>query len=503
MPKTRSTVQLSWPSNRRPNTSLLLAASTVVLAVTVAACSSSTSTAHTSAPASPSTSAPASATGSALPSAASSAAASAPAPASTSVAASASAPAASATGVGTAPVTLQIMVTTPDVALYTALGAAFHAKYSNVTVKVSSQDYNSLVTNAPRLISGGDVPDLIRLASFGNLVKDNLITDLDPYAAAYGWDQWPQSQFASTRIASNGTQRGTGALYGVGPGFGLTGVYYNKALTAQIGMTTPPATLAAFEQLLAKAKTAGLLPIMINGKDGGQIFPLQNLDMDFAGGTQQVENWIYDTPGATINTPATVQAATTLQQWAKDGYFPSDVTSIDQTEAPSDFESGKGVFFPSGNWQAPGLDKSAPGRFGFFLFPPNTAGGSFSAMTATDLLAIPTKSKNAAIAAAFLNFVQVDPGARQDTLTLGGVVPAGPADAVAPTATAGSVVDATVSSFQQLVKSNGLADFLANATASIQVNTLLPQSQLLMAGKTSPPAFATKLQSDYASALAN
>jgi raffinose/stachyose/melibiose transport system substrate-binding protein len=501
VPKTRLTATPSWPSNRRPRTSLLIAVSTVVVAATVVACSSSAKTASSTAP--PSTSAPAP---SAAVSAASSAAASVPAPASTSAAASASAPAASAaaaTSVGTAPVTLQLMVTTPDVALYTALGAAFHAKYSNVTVKVSSQDYNSLVTNAPRLISGGDVPDLIRLASFGNLVKDNLITDLDPYAAAYGWNQWPQSQFASTRIASNGTQRGTGALYGVGPGFGLTGVYYNKALAAQIGMTTPPATLADFEQLLAKAKAAGLLPIMINGKDGGQIFPLQNLEMDFAGGTQQVENWIYDTPGATINTPATVQAATTLQQWSKDGYFPSDVTSIDQTAAPSDFESGKGVFFPSGNWQAPGLDKSAPGKFGFFLFPPSTAGGSFSAMTATDLLAIPTKSKNAAVAAAFLNFIQVDPGARQDTLTLGGVVPAGPADAAAPTATAGSVVDATVSSFQQLVKSNGLADFLANATASIQVNTLLPQSQLLMAGKTSPTAFATKLQSDYASSLGN
>jgi raffinose/stachyose/melibiose transport system substrate-binding protein len=499
VPKTRPTVKPSWPSNRRPRNFFLIAASTMVVVATVAACSSSTKTAGTSA--STSSSAPAAASvSSAAPSASS-----APAAASTSVAASASAPAASAvaTGVGTAPVTLQLMVTTPDVALYTALGAAFHAKYSNVTVKVSSQDYNSLVTNAPRLISGGDVPDLIRLASFGNLVKDNLITDLDSYAAAYGWNQWPQSQFASTRIASNGTQRGTGALYGVGPGFGLTGVYYNKALATQIGMTTPPATLADFEQLLAKAKTAGLLPIMINGKDGGQIFPLQNLEMDFAGGTQQVENWIYDTPGATIDTPATTQAATTLQQWSKDGYFPSDVTSIDQTEAPSDFESGKGVFFPSGNWQAPGLDKSAPGKFGFFLFPPSTAGGSFSAMTATDLLAIPTKSKNAAVAAAFLNFVQVDPGARQDTLTLGGVVPAGPADAAAPTATAGSVVAATVSSFQQLVKSNGLADFLANATASIQVNTLLPQSQLLMAGKTSPSAFATKVQSDYASSLTN
>ena len=501
MPTSHPIALLFPPSARRRRVLIARAASAITVIAALAACSSPGAKAG-NAVSSQSSSAATSAAPSVAPSE------SAPAPASESAPVAGSAPASSAaaavaTSIGTAPVTLQILVTTPDVALYDALGAAFHAKYPNVTVKVSSQDYNTLVTNAPRLISGGDVPDLIRLASFGNLIKDNLVTNLDPYATEYGWDQWPQSQFASTRVASNGTQRGTGALYGVGPGFGLTGVYYNKALAQQIGMTTPPATLAEFEQLLAKAKSAGLLPIMINGKDGGQVFPLQNLQMDAAGATQQIEDWIYDKPGATIDNAATVQAATTLQEWAKDGYFSSDVTSIDQTAAPSDFAAGKGVFFPSGNWQAPGLDKAAPGKFGFFLFPPATAGGPFSAMTATDLLAIPTKSAHAGVAAAFLNFVQVDPQARQDTLTLGGVVPAGPADAVAPTASAGSVVDATVSSFQQLVKSNGLADFMANATASIEVNTLLPQTQLLMAGKTSPAAFATKVQSDYASALAH
>ena len=42
----------------------------------------------------------------------------------------------------------------------------------------------------------------------------------------------------------------------------MTGVFYNKELAAQIGMTEPPATLAEFEALLAKAKDAGLQPIM-------------------------------------------------------------------------------------------------------------------------------------------------------------------------------------------------------------------------------------------------
>lgn len=406
-----------------------------------------------------------------------------------------------ATAVGTAPTTLNILVSTPDVPLFNALGTAFHAKYPNVTVKVTSDDYNTLVTNTPHILSGSDVPDLVRIASFGNLVTDGLIADLDPYAAAYGWNKWPQSQFASTRVASNGKERGTGALYGVGPGFGLTGVYYNTALAKRIGMTQPPATLAAFEQLLAKAKNAGLLPLLINGEDGGTVYPLQNLAMDYAGSPQSVQDWNYDTPGADIDNAATVKAATTLQQWGKEGYFAADVNSVDQTKAPTAFGSGQGVFFPSGNWQAPGLDKAGAGKFGFFLFPPADSGSPFTAMTAADTLAIPAKSPHAAVAAAFLNFIQTNSTARQDTLTLGGVVPAGPSGAPVPQAPKGSVVAATVAAFQQLLKSNGLVDFMANATASIEVNTLLPQTQLLIAGKTTPAAFAAKVQSDYKSDL--
>ena len=419
----------------------------------------------------------------------------------TSSSAPASSPAAASTGAGTAPVTLNILVSTPDVPLFSALGSAFHAMYGNVTVNVTSQDFNTLVTNTPHILSGSDVPDIVRIASFGNLVTDRLLTNLDPYAAAYGWDKWPQSQFASTRVGADGKQRGTGGLYGVGPGFGLTGIYYDKALAKRIGMTDPPATLAEFEQLLGKAKSTGLLPILINGEDGGTVYPLQNLQMDYAGYPQAVQTWNYDMPGANIDTSATIKAAATLQQWSKDGYFSPAVNSVDQTHAPADFASGQGVFFPSGNWQAPGLDKAGNGKFGFFLFPPLQQGGAFTAMTAADTLAVPAKAKHVAVAAAFLNFIQTDPTARNDAVSLGGIVPAGPAGAAVPPAPAGSAVSATVAAFQQLLRSDGLVDFMANATASIEVNTLLPQTQLLLAGKTSPAAFATKIQADYESDL--
>lgn len=401
------------------------------------------------------------------------------------------------TGVGSEPVTLRLLVNSGvDVPFYTALGKLFHAKYDNVTVKVENQDYATLTTNIAHILAGSNVPDLVRVSQLGNLTKDHLLTNLDPYAEAYGWDKWPQSQFASTRVGPDGKQRGTGSLYAAGPGFGLTGVYYNKSLAQRIGMTRPPATVAEFEQLLGKAKGAGLQPIMINGKDGGSVYPLQNLVMS-AGGAQAVQDWNYAKPGASIDNAATVRGATTLQHWGQSGYLPADVNDIDQTRAPAEFLKGNGVFFPSGNWQAPGLDKAGAGQFGFFLFPPGDAGGPSYAMTAAANLGIPAKSPNADVAAAFLDFVQTNSQARQDTVALVGLVPAGPSDASAPTATEGSAVAATVGAFQELLNSNGLVGFMADATASIHVNSLVPQTQLLVAGKTTPEAYAAKVQSDY------
>jgi len=219
--------------------------------------------------------------------------------------------------------------------------------------------------------------------------------------------------------------------------------------------------------------------------------------MSYARDAQAVQDWNYTKPGASIDTAATVKAATILQRWGQARYLPADVNDIDQTRAPAEFIKGNGVFFPSGNWQAPGLDKTGSGQFGFFLFPPGVADGPSYAMTAAANLGIPAKSPNADVAAAFLDFVQTDQQARQETVTLGGLVPAGPSDASAPTAPEGSAVAATVGAFQELLKGNGLVGFMADATASIHVNSLIPQTQLLLAGKTTPEAFAAKVQSDY------
>ena len=47
------------------------------------------------------------------------------------------------------------------------------------------------MTATPRLLSGDNPPDLIRLPSMVSLVKDGLLKNLDDYATAFGWDKWP------------------------------------------------------------------------------------------------------------------------------------------------------------------------------------------------------------------------------------------------------------------------------------------------------------------------
>jgi raffinose/stachyose/melibiose transport system substrate-binding protein len=42
----------------------------------------------------------------------------------------------------------------------------------------------------------------------------------------------------------------------------MTGVSYNKTLAAKVGMTQPPQTVAELEDLMAKAETASIVPII-------------------------------------------------------------------------------------------------------------------------------------------------------------------------------------------------------------------------------------------------
>ncbi len=383
------------------------------------------------------------------------------------------------------------------------LSEEFTKQFPNVTWDISQDQFANLITSTPLVLASDNPPDLLRLPTMVSFAKDGLLYNLDGYAAAFGWNDWPVPQLNQNRIDANGV-RGSGTLYAMGLNYSLTGVFYNKKLATQIGMTEPPKTVAEFESLLAAAKAAGLLPIMEWGsaKSGmGLAFPLQQL-MAAYGPVGPINDWIFGKAGATIDTPTNLIAAQHLEQWIKAGYFPSDINAIEYTDAAARFGKGEGVFTFNGDWQNAGYDTDLPGNVGFFLMPPSEAGGGFAAMSAPLTFGIAAKAKHPDCAAFFLNWVATNPTARQIDVTVGGSNPGGPADATMPAVTPGSVTAETLAAGPVMGADGGAMDFIANATSSIFAQGWTPELQKMVGGQQDAAGLLKAVQAEYLRELA-
>ena len=403
---------------------------------------------------------------------------------------------------GTEPVTLNAYFETGfDIPF--RLSEAFTSQYPNVTWDISQDQFTNLINSTPRLLSGDNPPDLIRLPTMVSFANQGLLMNLDGYATAFGWDEWPVPQLNQNRVAEDGT-RGSGSLFAMGLNYSLTGIFYNQELAAQIGMTEPPQTLAEFEDLLAAAKEAALLPIMQWGsaRSGmGLAFPLQAL-MASVGPVEPINDWIFQKPEATIDTPENLIAAQHLEQWINNGYFPPDINAIEYTDANARFGQGEGVFIFNGDWQNPGYDTDMPGNVGFFLMPPAVEGGSPAAMSAPLTYGIAANARNADCAAFFFNWVATNDQARQINVDVGGSNPGGPAGLLMPAVTEGSVTNETLAAGLVVGEAGTSMDFIANATSAIFAQGWTPELQKMVGGRQDAAGLLEAVQAEYESELA-
>ena len=396
---------------------------------------------------------------------------------------------------GVDPITLKAYIET-GFPMTGALFDEFEKQFPNVTVDVREDQFAVITQNAPRVLVD-DPPDIMRLPQMSELASDGLLLDLDPYAAAFGWDKWPASQLEQLRVGADGT-RGDGPLYGMGLNFSMTGVFYNKELAAKIGMTEAPKTLAEFDKHLAAAKAAGITPIaqFNGGATGGFAFPLQNLMASY-GPVEPINDWIYLKQGATINTPSNLKAAEHLEGWVKAGYFADDVNSLDYSMMMGRFIEGDSLFIFNGDWESGNLDTQMAGKAGFFLFPPAEAGGKFGAMSAPLTYGVSAKAANPDCAAFFFDWVATNETARTIAVESGGSHPMGLPDAFMPEIAAGTVTAETLAAGAQVATDNGAMDFIANATGAIYAQSWTPNLQKLMAGEQTAAGMLESVQADY------
>ncbi|SDT09267.1 ABC transporter substrate-binding protein [Actinoplanes derwentensis] len=163
----------------------------------------------------------------------------------------------------------------------------------------------------------------------------------------------------------------------------IEGIWYNKKLLADNGITTPPATWEDLVAAFARLQGAGVQPISQAGKGG-----------DGWGVTRWVGNYILRQQGpdalkkvadgsAKLTDPQYVAAADAIAALGKAGYFGKSPTSIDYATALNTFLTGKAAFIYMGSWALSDFNDEAKNKVGAdnigFLKFPTVAGGAGTA----------------------------------------------------------------------------------------------------------------------------
>ena len=214
---------------------------------------------------------------------------------------------------------------TARIAALKQLDVLFEKANPGVTIKHVSKSYDDLVKIDALQLSGSNPPDVTHvnqgLGDLGQLVKANLLTPLDAYAAKWGWSKRQSASLLTIDGRATPTgQIGNGKLYGISTTGDWVGVFYNKAKLKKLGIAVPK-TLAEFEKALATAKKAGETPIAFgNLEKWPGIHEFQSVLMAVAPAAQ-VGNTVFGKPGSKWSTPAVLKTAAIVQKWAKAGYY--------------------------------------------------------------------------------------------------------------------------------------------------------------------------------------
>lgn len=412
-------------------------------------------------------------------------------------------PAAAATDVSTTlpsdPVKLQIMTSQEASDVVTQLTDEFTRQNPTVTFEVIAEANSNINTNLSRILTRATPPDLLFTPALAQPARDGLLTNLDPYFDAYGWDDWSQELLTIARLTPEG-DRGEGSLYAVGIGYNVTGIYYNKKIAAEVGLTSAPTTFEEFDKAATDAVSAGYLGVSLAAKDAGTPFLLQELQNAY-GNAPEINDWIYQRSGATFDQPGMLAAAEKIQEWTKNGVISPDALSVDYPTMMADFQAGKALYVPVGDWENARLTEAMGDNVGFFLIPPVEEGAKQYTMAAPANYTIPEGSKNKDVAAYFLNWVQTDDQARSIIVNVLGSSPGGPADLAVPESE-NPLVDDTLAAFQQVLADDGAVDFIANGSAAFTGEVLNPEMQALVLGDRTPQEFIDTVQAGYEKDLA-
>jgi raffinose/stachyose/melibiose transport system substrate-binding protein len=369
------------------------------------------------------------------------------------------------------------------------LNQAFQEKYPNVIIDRVARSFEDLNKTLKLAVSGPDAPDVVQANQgrpvMGTLVEGGLLRPLDPYEQAFGWrDRYSQLLLELNSFSSDGSEFGTGNLYGLSQMGEIVGVYYNKTKVSE-----PPATFEDFEQSLAEAKQDGDIPIQFGNLDKWPGIHEYETVLAQTADKQQVRDFVFARSGASFDTPEFQAAADKLSEWADEGYFTPDFNGTGYDPAWQRFTKGRGRYLIAGTWLTADLSDAMGSDVGFMLMPGEDAGADPVALGGESLAwAVTSKSEHPEVAAAYIDFITN--GEAATVLAETGNLPAMPVDESAiPQGLPAEVFEA----WGRLNDTDGLIPYLDYATPTFY-DDISAGVQELLAGREDPAAFTSAMQ---------
>lgn len=148
-------------------------------------------------------------------------------------------------------------------AAFQALADAYMEANPNVTIEITVQENEAFKADLTTAMQAGDPPDIFQSWGGGVLyqfAEAGLVRDITADLAVDGWGD-------SFTPAALGLFANDGKNYGLPWVQGVVGVWYNKALFNQAGITATPATWTEFLDTVTKLKEAGITPITVGEGD--------------------------------------------------------------------------------------------------------------------------------------------------------------------------------------------------------------------------------------------
>jgi raffinose/stachyose/melibiose transport system substrate-binding protein len=245
------------------------------------------------------------------------------------------------------------------------LVAKFNQANPDIEVKRESQPQMRDILRTA--LDAGQGPDIMNYDTgpgfAGVLARAGLLLPIDDGYAQYGWND---------RVLPIAKQRATfdGKAYGIGTELEVVGMFYNKRIFQEQGLSEPKThdeVLQAAEAL----KKAGLIPIAFADQDK---WPAGHTFSVFSGNIAGKDKLAQAISGKVAwNDADFVQAIQIpFEQMNQAGYFIPEINAVTYDDWNSLFFTGKAAMSLTGSWQVNAYSKqeNMSDPVGFFFYPP-------------------------------------------------------------------------------------------------------------------------------------